>query len=52
MKRALEEFSETIKQLEEVVREEANSLPLYTKFGRKHIRLLLLIQNYPLGAQQ
>lgn len=43
MKRALEEFNESIQQLEEVVTEEANSSPLYTKLGRKNIRLLLLI---------
>lgn len=49
---ALEEFSESIEQLEEVVTEKANSSPLYTKLGRRHIILLLLIQNHPLGAQQ
>jgi len=35
MERALEKFSESIEYLEEVVKEETNSLPLYTRLGRK-----------------
>lgn len=48
----LEEFNDSTEQLEEVVTQRANSSPLYTKLGRRHIRLLLWIQNHPLGAQQ
>lgn len=41
MRQVLEEFSKGREEAEEVVMEEANSLPLHTKLGRKHVRLII-----------